>query len=35
MNKLKIKKGDKVKVVSGGSKGKVGNVLKVFRKSIK
>ena len=35
MNKLKIKKGDKVKVVSGGSKGKVGNVLKVFPKEHK
>jgi large subunit ribosomal protein L24 len=30
MNKLKIKKGDRVKVITGGSKGKVGDVLKVF-----
>jgi len=32
MTKLKIKKGDKVKVVTGKSKGKIGNVLKVFPK---
>ena len=30
MSKLKIKKGDKVKVITGKSKGKVGDVLKVF-----
>ena len=30
MSKLKIKKGDKVKVITGTSKGKVGDVLKVF-----
>ncbi len=30
MTKLKIKKGDKVKVLSGSSKGIVGNVLKVM-----
>lgn len=30
MNKLKIKKGDKVKVIAGKNKGAVGNVLKVF-----
>lgn len=30
MVKLKIKKGDKVKVTTGKDKGKVGNVLKVF-----
>ena len=30
MTKLKIKKGDKVKVRTGKSKGKVGDVLKVF-----
>lgn len=30
MNKLKIKKGDKVKVITGKSKGKIGDVLKVF-----
>ena len=30
MTKLKIKKGDKVKVINGKSKGKVGDVLKVF-----
>lgn len=30
MIKLKIKKGDKVKVITGKSKGKVGEVLKVF-----
>ena len=32
MIKLKIKKGDKVKVITGKSKGKVGDVLKVFPK---
>ena len=30
MTKLKIKKGDKVVVISGGSKGKEGEVLRVF-----
>jgi len=30
MSKLKIKKGDTVKVITGKSKGKVGDVLKVF-----
>jgi large subunit ribosomal protein L24 len=30
MIKLKIKKGDKVKIITGKSKGKVGNVLQVF-----
>ncbi|MFK7973352.1 MAG: 50S ribosomal protein L24 [Rickettsiaceae bacterium] len=30
MNKMKIKKGDKVKVVTGKNKGKVGDVIKVF-----
>lgn len=30
MIKLKIKKGDKVKVITGKSKGKIGDVLKVF-----
>ena len=30
MSKLKIKKGDKVKVITGKSKGKIGDVLKVF-----
>ena len=29
MIKLKIKKGDKVKVITGKSKGKIGDVLKV------
>ncbi len=28
--KLKIKKGDRVKVITGGSKGKVGDVLRVL-----
>ena len=32
MIKLKIKKGDKVKVITGKSKGKVGDVIKVFPK---
>ncbi|MBI3197946.1 MAG: 50S ribosomal protein L24 [Rhodospirillales bacterium] len=31
-NKLKIKKGDRVKVITGGSKGKVGDVLRVLPK---
>lgn len=35
MNKLKIKKGDKVKVITGSNKGKVGNVIKVFPKENK
>lgn len=30
MIKLKIKKGDKVKVITGKNKGKVGDVLRVF-----
>lgn len=30
MSKLKVKKGDKVKVITGKSKGKIGDVLKVF-----
>jgi len=30
MNKLKIKKGDKVKVITGKNKGKIGDVIKVF-----
>ncbi|MDG1437009.1 MAG: 50S ribosomal protein L24 [Rickettsiaceae bacterium] len=30
MIKLKIKKGDKVKVTTGKSKGKIGDVIKVF-----
>ena len=30
MNKLKIKKGDKVKVITGKNKGKVGYVIKVL-----
>lgn len=30
MTKLKIKKGDKVKVITGKSKGKVGDVIKVL-----
>jgi large subunit ribosomal protein L24 len=30
--KLKIKKGDRVKVITGGSKGKVGDVLRVLPK---
>ncbi len=30
MSKLHIKKGDKVKVLSGESKGKVGSVIKVY-----
>ncbi len=30
MHKLKIKKGDKVQVVTGKNKGKVGDVIKVF-----
>ncbi len=32
VNKLKIKKGDRVKVLTGGSKGKVGDVLRVIPK---
>ena len=31
-NKLKIKKGDRVKVIAGRSRGKVGDVLRVFPK---
>lgn len=30
MTKLKIKKGDKVKVITGKSKGKIGDVIRVF-----
>jgi large subunit ribosomal protein L24 len=30
-NKLKIRKGDRVKVIAGRSKGKVGDVLRVLR----
>lgn len=30
MTKLKVKKGDKVKVITGKSKGKVGDVIKVL-----
>ena len=30
MIKLKIKKGDKVKVITGRNKGKIGDVIKVF-----
>lgn len=30
MIKLKIKKGDKVKVITGGDKGKLGDVIKVL-----
>jgi large subunit ribosomal protein L24 len=30
--KMKIKKGDRVKVITGGSKGKVGDVLRVLPK---
>ena len=30
MHKLKIKKGDKVQVVTGKNKGKVGDVIKVM-----
>ena len=29
-NKLKIKKGDRVKVITGRDKGKIGDVLRVF-----
>jgi large subunit ribosomal protein L24 len=35
MNKLKVKKGDKVKVITGSSKGKIGDVIKVFPKENK
>jgi large subunit ribosomal protein L24 len=35
MNKLKIKKGDTVKVITGSDKGKVGNVVQVFPKENK
>lgn len=31
-SKMKIKKGDRVKVLTGGSKGKVGDVLRVLPK---
>jgi large subunit ribosomal protein L24 len=30
--KMKIKKGDRVKVITGGSKGKIGDVLRVLPK---
>lgn len=30
MHKLKVKKGDKVQVITGKNKGKVGEILKVF-----
>ena len=30
MTKLKIKKGDNVKIITGDDKGKTGNVIKVF-----
>ena len=30
MIKLKIKKGDNVKIITGDDKGKTGNVIKVF-----
>jgi large subunit ribosomal protein L24 len=35
MSKLKIKKGDEVKVVTGKDKGKIGTVLKVFPKEFR
>jgi len=35
MNKLKIRKGDTVKVISGKDKGKTGKVMQVFPKSAK
>lgn len=35
MSKMKIKKGDKVKVIAGKNKGKVGDVLKVIPKECK
>lgn len=35
MNKIKIKKGDKVKVITGKDRGKVGDVLKVIPKENK
>ena len=35
MIKLKIKKGDKVKVITGKNKGKIGDVIKVFPASNK
>lgn len=33
--KLKIKVGDKVRVISGGEKGKMGNVLEIKKKMLK
>lgn len=33
--KLKIKKGDQVKVIAGSNKGKTGKVLKVYPKTIR
>ncbi|WGH28140.1 MAG: 50S ribosomal protein L24 [Candidatus Shikimatogenerans bostrichidophilus] len=35
MLKLKLKKGDKVKIITGKYKGKIGNILKVLRKTKK
>lgn len=35
MSKMKIKKGDKVKVITGKNKGKVGDVIKVIPKESK
>ncbi|NRB10481.1 MAG: 50S ribosomal protein L24 [Rickettsiaceae bacterium] len=35
MNKLKIRKGDKVQVIAGKNKGKVGDVVKVLPKDNK
>lgn len=35
MNKMKIKKGDKVRVITGKNKGKEGEVLQVFPKDSK
>ncbi len=35
MNKLKIRKGDKVQVITGKNKGKVGDVVKVLPKDNK
>ena len=35
MGKMKIKKGDKVKVITGKNKGKIGDVLKVIPKESK
>lgn len=35
MSKLKIRKGDKVKVITGKDSGKIGDVIKVFPKELK